>query len=81
MRTIELKNNGNKLCRQLMSLIDFRQGNNYEHTHISVRVSEDNIIVSTFCANEFGRELDNENHTRVTKENIPFFTLKKLGMV
>jgi hypothetical protein len=81
MKIIELRNNGSKLAKQLLRLVDSSKGRNLQDTHISVRVHKDFIIVSTFCANEFGRELDNENHTRVTKENIPFFTLKKLGMV
>ena len=81
MRTIELKNNGSKLAKQLLRLVDFQKGHNYQDTNVRVEVLDDGLVVSTFCTNEFGRELDNENHTRVEKKDIPFFTLKKLGMV
>jgi hypothetical protein len=81
MRTIELKNNGSKLAKQLLRMVDFQKGNNYQDTHIRVEVLYDGLVVSTFCTNEFGRELDNENHTRVSKSDLPFFTAKKLGMV
>lgn len=81
MRTFEFRNDGGKLAKQLLQLVDFRKGNNYEHTHISVSVCKDSIIVSTFCANEFGRAWDNENYTRVERKGIPFFAAKKLGMV
>jgi hypothetical protein len=81
MRTVEIKNTNNKLCRQLLSLVDLRKGNNYEHTHFQVVVDKNYIIVSTFCANEFGREWCNQNHTRVEKSDVPFFAAKKLGMV
>jgi hypothetical protein len=78
---VELENNGSKLCRQLLSLVDFSRGNNYESTHISVNIFDDHIVVGTFCVNEFGRAWDNENHTRVEKGDIPLFAAKKLGIV
>lgn len=82
MRIIELKNDGSKLCRQLLSLVDFTRGNNYEDTDIEVKVVSDNeIIVSTFCTNEFGRTWCNQNHTRVEKGDVPFFAAKKLGLL
>lgn len=82
MRTIELKNDGGKLCRQLLSLVDFSRGNNYEDTDIEVKVVSDNaVVVSTFCTNEHGSRWCNQNHTRVERKDIPFFTLKKLGIV
>ena len=81
MRIIELKNDGSKLCRQLLSLVDFRKGNNYEDTDIRVAIDNDKITVSTFCTNEFGRQWCNQNHTTVKREDVPFFTLEKLGMV
>jgi hypothetical protein len=81
MRILEFKNDGSKLCRQLLSLVDFRQGNNYENTHIRVEVHNDSLVVSTFCANEFGREWSNENHTRVERSHVPFFAAKKLGLL
>jgi len=81
MRTLEFRNDGGRLAKQLLRLVDFSRGRNLQDTNIRVEVLDDGLVVSTFCTNEFGRELDNENHTRVTKENIPFFTLKKLGMV
>ena len=81
MRTVELKNDGSKLAKQLLRLVDFSRGRNLQDTNIRVEVLDDGLVVSTECTNEFGREWCNQNHTRVTKENIPFFTLKKLGMV
>ena len=83
METIvkNLENNGSKLCRQLLSLVDFSKGNNYEDTGIQVRVSDKELIVSTFYTNEYGSTWYNENYTRVNKSNIPFFTMKKLGML
>jgi hypothetical protein len=81
MRTLEFRNDGNKLCRQLMSLIDFSRGHNYQDTHIRVVLDDDEVIVSTFCANGFGREWCNQNHTRVSKSDLPFFSAKKLGIV
>lgn len=81
MRIIELQNNGRKLAKQLLGLVDFSKGRNYQDTHIQVRVEENGIVVSTFCVNEFGRAWCNQNHTRVERKDIPFFTLKKLGMV
>ena len=80
-KIVRLENNDSKLCKQLISLVDLSKGNNYEDTDIEVIISENNIIVSTFCINEYGSVWDNRNHTRVDKSDIPFFTLKKLGMV
>ena len=78
---VEFKNDGGRLCRQLLSLVDFSRGNNYEDTHISVDVLNDSIVVGTFCVNEYGSAWDNENYTRVKKEDIPLFAAKKLGIV
>ena len=78
---VNFKNDGSKLSRQLLSLVDFSRGNNYEDTHISVDVLNDSIVVGTFCVNEFGSAWDNENHTRVKKEDVPFFAAKKLGII
>ena len=75
-----MQNDGSKLCRQLVSLVDPFKGNNYESTNIRVEVYEDKIIVETF----YGGDWDtwyNQNDTEVSKSNIPFFTLKKLGML
>jgi hypothetical protein len=81
MRIIELQNNGRKLAKQLLRLVDFKKGNNYQDTNLRVVILDNEIIVSTFCVNEFGRAWCNQNHTRVERKDIPFFTLKKLGMV
>jgi hypothetical protein len=81
MRNLELVNNSSKLCRQLLSLVDFSKGNNYESTHINVDILDDAIIVSTFCANEYGRKWCNQNHTEVKKKDIPLFAAKKLGII
>lgn len=78
---INLENTGSKLCRQLLSLVDFSKGNNYADTYIEVRIFDNHIVVSTFCTNEYGSSWCNENYTEVSKSNIPFFTLKKLGML
>lgn len=80
-KIIRLQNTNDKLCKQLSSLVDFSKGNNYESTDIEVIISENNIIVSTFCINEYGSVWDNRNHTRVNKSDIPFFAMKKLGML
>ncbi len=80
-KIVRLENTDSKLCRQLLSLVDFSKGNNYVDTDIEVIISENHIIVSTFCINEYGSVWDNRNHTRVNKSDIPFFTLKKLGIV
>lgn len=81
MRVVELKNDGSKLSRQLLRLVDFTKGNNYQDTNLRVVILCNKIIVSTFCTNESGREWCNQNHTEVEKENIPFFAAKKLGII
>ena len=76
-----MQNDGRKLCRQLVSLVDPFKGNNYESTNIRVEVYEDKIIVETFYGGDPGDIWYNQNDTEVSKSNIPFFTLKKLGML
>jgi hypothetical protein len=81
-KVVFIKNTGDKLSRQLLSLVDFSRGNNYYSDGIRVAIlSDDSIRVSTFCVNDYGREISNENYTTVDKSDIPFFTLKKLGLV
>ena len=80
-KVINLENTNSKLCRQLLSVVDFSQGNNYEDTHISVRVLTDGLVVSTFCVNEYGSRYSNANYTHINKCDIPFFTAKKLGII
>jgi hypothetical protein len=81
MKTVEFRNDGGKLAKQLLRLVDSSKGRNFQDTHISVDVLNDSIIVSTFCATEYGRAWCNQNHTRVEKSDIPFFAAKKLGIV
>ena len=77
-----VKNTGDKLSRQLLSLVDFSRGNNYYDTDIRVAIySDESIGVETFCTNEYGSRWYNDNETYVAKENIPFFTAKKLGLM
>ncbi len=77
-----IENTGDKLSRQLLSLVDFSRGNNYYSDGIRVAIySDDSIRVSTFCVNDYGRRISNENYTQVAKSDIPFFTAKKLGLV
>jgi hypothetical protein len=77
-----IENDGGKLSRQLLSLVDFSRGNNYYSDVIRVAILSNSCIrVSTFCVNDYGRRISNENHTTVAKADIPFFTLKKLGLV
>ena len=77
-----VKINDDKLSRQLLSLVDSSKGNNYEETDIRVAMlSDDSIEVSTFLTNEYGSRWYNDNETYVAKENIPFFTAKKLGLI
>ena len=76
-----LQNTGDKLCRQLLSLVDFSQGNNYEDTNIRVEIYESKIIVSTFYGGDPGDIWHNDNYTTIKKSNIPFFAAKKLGMI
>jgi hypothetical protein len=65
-----------------LSLVDFSRGNNYYSDVIRVAIlSDDSIRVSTTCINDYGRRISNENYTNVGKEDIPFFTAKKLGLV
>ncbi len=80
-KIVRLENTNNKLCRQLLSLVDFSKGDNYEDTHISVRVFTDGLVVSTFCVNEYGSKYSDSNYTHINKPNIPFFTAKKLGII
>lgn len=81
-KVIRMRNCGDKLSRQLLSLVDFSRGNNYEDSHIEVRVYDnDEIEISTHYINEYGSRWDNENYTIVSKSDIPFFSLKKLGMI
>jgi hypothetical protein len=82
MRNLVVKNDGSKLCRQLLSLVDFFQGNNYPSTHINVRVYKNHIVVSTFYVNSENLDSwDNENYTTVERAYVPHFTAKKLGIV
>ncbi len=82
MKVVFFENTGDKLSRQLMSLIDFSKGNNYYSDVIRVAIlSDDSIRVSTTCINDYGRSISNENHTTVAKSDIPFFTAKKLGLI
>ena len=82
IEVINLENCGDKLSRQLLSLVDFSRGNNYYSDGIRVVIlSDGSIRVSTFCINDYGRRISNENHTTVDKGDIPFFTLKKLGLM
>ena len=81
MKIINLENTNNKLCKQLLSLVDFSKGNNYQDTHIRVEIRANFIIVSTLCVNEYGSRWSNDNHTTISRLEIPFFTLKKLGML
>jgi predicted metalloenzyme YecM len=81
-KVFRFKNDGDKLSRQLLSLVDFSRGNNYESSHIEVRVFDNDMVeISTFYTNEYGSRWCNENHTKVEKSEIPFFTLKKLGLI
>jgi hypothetical protein len=76
------ENTGDKLSRQLLSLVDFSRGNNYYSDVIRVAIlSDDSIEVSTTCINDYGRSISNENYTIVDKSDIPFFTAKKLGLI
>jgi hypothetical protein len=76
------KNDGGKLSRQLLSLVDFSRGNNYYSDGIRVAfLSDDSIRVSTYCINDYGSRWDNENYTNVAKGDIPYFTAKKLGLI
>ena len=76
-----LQNNKNKLCKQLLSLVDFSKGTNYKDTHIRVEIFNDFIIVETFYVDDPGEIWYNENSTKINKSDIPFFTMKKLGML
>jgi hypothetical protein len=76
------RNCGDKLSRQLLSLVDFSRGNNYYSDGIRVAILSDGTIrVSTYCINDYGSRWDNENYTNVAKGDIPYFTAKKLGLV
>jgi uncharacterized alkaline shock family protein YloU len=77
-----IKNTGDKLSRQLLSLVDSSKGNNYYDDGIRVAIlSNDCIRVSTYCINDYGRSISNENYTNVAKSDIPYFTAKKLGLI
>lgn len=71
------ENNHKKLARQLVSLITETGKNNYQPTHIKVRIHANGITVSTVCINEYGSWWYNENDTFVPLAKIPFFTLQK----
>jgi hypothetical protein len=82
VEVFSIENTGDKLSRQLLSLVDFSRGNNYYSDGIRVAIlSDESIEVSTFCVNDYGRRISNENYTTVDKSDIPFFTLKKLGLM
>ena len=55
---INLENTRNKLCKQLLSLVDFSKGNNYEDTHIGVKIGDNSIVVSTFSECIFHKNKD-----------------------
>ena len=77
-----VENTGDKLSRQLLSLVDFSRGNNYYSDVIRVAIlSDDSIRVSTTCINDYGRRISNENYTTWDKGDVPYFTAKKLGMI
>ncbi len=82
MRNVVIKNTGDKLCRQLLSLVDFTRGNNYPSTKINVRIFKDHIVVSTFFIDDDTlNSWDNDNYTTIEKAHVPYFTQKKLGMI
>lgn len=82
LEVFSIENTGDKLSRQLLSLVDFSRGNNYYSDGIRVAIlSDGSIRVSTFCVNDYGRSISNENYTNIGREDIPFFTLKKLGLM
>ena len=82
VEVVFFENTGDKLSRQLLSLVDSSKGNNYEETDIRVVIySDGSIRVESFYTNEYGSRWYNDNETYVAKENIPFFTAKKLGMI
>jgi hypothetical protein len=81
-RVVFIENTGDKLSRQLLSLVDFSRGNNYYSDVIRVAIlSDSSIRVSTTCINDYGRSISNENYTNVAKGDIPYFTAKKLGLI
>ena len=81
-KVIFVKINDDKLSRQLLSLVDSSKGNNYEETDVRVVIySDGSITVESFYTNEYGSRWYNDNETYVAKENIPFFTAKKLGLI
>jgi len=82
VKVVFFENTGDKLSRQLLSLVDFSRGNNYYSDVIRVAIlSDESIRVSTTCINSYGRSISNENYTTWDKSDVPFFTLKKLGLV
>jgi len=82
LEVFSIENTGDKLSRQLLSLVDFSRGNNYYSDGIRVAILSDGIIrVSTYCINDYGRRISNENYTNIAKGDIPFFTAKKLGLI
>ena len=82
MKTVvELRNDRGKLAKQLLRLVDFSKGRNYQDTDIRVEVLDDGLVISTFCTNQFGSAWCNQNHTRVKKEDVPFFAARKLGII
>jgi uncharacterized alkaline shock family protein YloU len=82
LEVFSIKNTGDKLSRQLLSLVDFSRGNNYYSDGIRVAIlSDESIRVSTYCINDYGRRISNENYTNIAKGDIPFFTAKKLGLI
>lgn len=77
-----IENTGDKLSRQLLSLVDSSKGNNYYDTDIRVAIlSDGSITVETFLTNEYGSRWYNNNKTVIGKSDIPFFTAKKLGLM
>ncbi len=82
IEVFSIENTGDKLSRQLLSLVDFSRGNNYYSDGIRVAIlSNDCIRVSTYCINDYGRRISNENYTTVSKSDLPYFTAKKLGLI
>lgn len=68
-----------KLFGQITSLMSHIDGsNNYEATHVYAWVEEAGLVVETVCINEYGSKWGNNDEQFIPKEELPFFTIKKL---
>lgn len=81
MERFIIDNNGTKLTKQLISLIERNENsNNYIPNEIVVEIENHGLTVSTRCCNDYGTVYYNDNETFVSLSELPNFLARKMFM-